>query len=727
MRLESLKRILIEESNWQKFVDENLMKHDQKEIQYRFAFDIGGTFTDCVLLGSNGIVFTTKVLSDHDNVVAPIAAGLRQMLEEHHVSISQISEVVVGATTAVTNLVIERKGAVTGLITTLGFRDVIEIGRELRFDLYDLTTPGPDPVVSRDLRVEIDERLDASGAVLKHPTDENIEQAVRLLIARGAKTIAVCLMHSFTNPSHEQQVKSIVGRIAPDMPVSLSCEVLGELREYERTVATVLNAYVMPMVGSYLSTIENGLRALGIQATLRIMQSNGGVISRDLGERMPIRMLESGPAAGALGAAHAAQRASVADVLAFDMGGTTAKACLIANGKPSVTTDFEAARQQRFKKGSGLPVRLPTVDLIEIGAGGGSIAHIDSNGLLKVGPESAGSNPGPAAYGLGGEFPTVTDAALIMGYLDPQGSLSGSVRLRLDLAEKAMLTHIANPLGISVIEAANGIHRIVCEHMATAAKIHAVEKGQDVRRYTLLAFGGAGPIHAREVARRIRCQEIFIPANAGVFSAFGLLVAPMKVDTVRTRFTRLDTIDWSQTEELLKEMEQTLSDQLSSADVPRDSIRFRRTADIRYVGQGFEVETELPTIMRESERYALEQRFSLAYAALFGRHLERQKLEVINWRVEGFADISSPPTVDGQYSASNENKQEKKRQAYFPDINAFVATPVIAESALMVGQTLEGPALIEQAGSTVVVGPGDQFSLDTFGNIRVVIGTRTKK
>lgn len=727
MRLESLKRILIGESNWQKFVDENLMKYDHKDIQYRFAFDIGGTFTDCVLLGSNGVVFTTKVLSDHDNVVAPIAAGLRQMLDEHHVSISQISEVVVGATTAVTNLVIERKGAVTGLITTLGFRDVIEIGRELRFDLYDLTTPGPDPVVSRDLRVEIDERLDASGAVIKQPTDENIEQAVRLLIARGAKTIAVCLMHSFTNPSHEQKVKSIVGRIAPNIPVSLSCEVLGELREYERTVATVLNAYVMPMVGSYLSTIENGLRALGIQATLRIMQSNGGVISRDLGERMPIRMLESGPAAGALGAAHAAQRASVADVLAFDMGGTTAKACLIANGKPSVTTDFEAARQQRFKKGSGLPVRLPTVDLIEIGAGGGSIAHIDSNGLLKVGPKSAGSNPGPAAYGLGGEFPTVTDASLIMGYLDSEGSLSGSVRLRLDLAEKAMLTHIANPLGISVIEAANGIHRIVCEHMATAAKIHAVEKGQDVRRYTLLAFGGAGPIHAREVARRIRCQEIFVPANAGVFSAVGLLVAPMKVDTVRTRFTRLDTIDWSQTEKLLEEMEQTLSDQLLSADLPRDSIRFRRTADIRYVGQGFEVETELPAIMRESERYALVQRFNLAYAALFGRHLERQKIEVINWRVEGFVDISSSPTVDGQQAASIENKQEKKRQAYFPDINAFVDTPVIAESALMAGQTLEGPTLIEQAGSTVVVGPGDQFGLDAFGNIRVVIGTRTKK
>lgn len=687
---------------------------------YRFAFDIGGTFTDCVLLGSDGTVLTAKVLSDHDNVVAPIVSGLKQMLDANGLKMTQVSDVVVGATTAVTNLVIERKGAVTGLITTKGFRDVIEIGREIRYDLYDLTAPGPDPVIQRDLRAEIDERLDAAGHVLRAPSDQEIEQVVKELIAKGVQSIAVSLLHSFTNPEHEQQIKRVLDRIAPHIPVSLSSEVLGELREYERTVATVLNAYVMPMVGSYLGTIENGLRQAGIDTTLRIMQSNGGVISRELGEKMPIRMLESGPAAGALGAAHAAKLANMPDVLAFDMGGTTAKACLIADGIPSVTTDFEAARLQRFKKGSGLPVRLPTVDLIEIGAGGGSIAHIDSTGLLKVGPHSAGSNPGPACYGLGGTRPTVTDAALLMGYLDPQGNLSGAVTLRPDLAEAAMLEHIAKPLGMSVIEAANGIHRIVCEHMAAAAKIHAVEKGQDVRRYTLLAFGGAGPIHAREVARRSGCNEVLVPANAGVFSAFGLLVAPIKVDTVRTRFTRLDSIDWVAIEALLLEMQNHLSDQLRSAGVAEDQMRFRRTADMRYVGQGFEVETELPAHMHAGELAALEDRFNHAYKALFGNYLNNQKTEIVNWRVEGFANLSS---VSGAHAKveSRKNEAARTRKAYFPDIQAFVDTPVMHETSLKPGERYDGPALIEQPGSTVVVGPGDKFGLDEDGNIRVTL------
>lgn len=703
------------------------MADKQMDQRYRFAFDIGGTFTDCVLLGSDGSVMTAKVLSDHDNVVAPIVSGLRQMLDANGLKIDQVSDVVVGATTAVTNLVIERKGAVTGLITTKGFRDVIEIGREIRYDLYDLTAPGPDPVIPRALRVEIDERMDASGEVLKAPSDGDIEAAVRSLISGGALSIAVSLLHSFTNPAHEIRVKEIVERIAPHIPVSLSSEVLGELREYERTVATVLNAYVMPMVGSYLSTIENGLKAAGVNATLRIMQSNGGVISRELGERMPIRMLESGPAAGALGAAHAAKQASMPDVLAFDMGGTTAKACLIADGVPSVTTDFEAARLQRFKKGSGLPVRLPTVDLIEIGAGGGSIAHIDSTGLLKVGPHSAGSNPGPACYGLGGKRPTVTDAALLMGYLDPQGNLSGAVTMRPDLAEAAMLEHIAKPLGMTVIEAANGIHRIVCEHMAAAAKIHAVEKGQDVRRYTLLAFGGAGPIHAREVARRSGCKEVLVPANAGVFSAFGLLVAPIKVDTVRTRFTRLESINWDATEALLLDMEHHLREQLRSAGVPDAQMHFRRTADMRYVGQGFEVETELPARMHAGEMAALEERFNKAYAALFGRHLNHQKMEIVNWRVEGFSTVNAMPSRMTGKSAVGKSNVARSRKAYFPDIQQFVDTPVIHETSLIPGEQHQGPALIEQAGSTVVVGPGDVFVLDAFGNIRVTLNPRSNK
>ncbi len=697
------------------------MQDTSTPIQYRYAFDIGGTFTDCVLLGSNGAVHTTKILSDYNHVAGPILSGLQQMLSNHSIEIDQIQEVVVGATTAVTNLIIERKGALTGLISTKGFRDVIEIGREIRYDLYDLTAMGPDPIVSRDFRVEVDERITATGAVVRELSDADVEHAVQQLIRSGAQSIAVCLLHSYNNPAHEQQVKRVAQRLAPLIPISLSYEVLGELREYERTVATVLNAYVMPMVGNYLSLIENGLRNFGINATLQIMQSNGGVITRELGERMPIRMLESGPAAGALGAAHSAQAVKLPDVLAFDMGGTTAKACLISDGKPSITTEFETARLKRFKKGSGLPVRLPTVDLIEIGAGGGSIAHIDSTGLLKIGPHSAGSSPGPACYDLGGTLPTVTDAALVLGYLDPEGSLSGSVKLRLDLAQAAIDKHVAKPLGLSVVEAANGIHRIVCEHMATASKIHAVEKGKDVRKYTLLAFGGAGPIHGREVARRAGCTSFLIPANAGVFSAFGLLVAPMKVDAVRTRFARLDTIDWDSIQSLLHEMQEHLREQLQSAGVDRLVIRFRLSADMRYVGQGFEVETELPDSLELLSQDDIEARFNEAYAKLFGTHLTNQKIEFINWRVEGFAASVELPNLMRADAHLSSVSHKTSRKAYFPDANAFLDTAVLHESSLTPGEVHEGPALIEQAGSTVVIGPSDHYSIDQFGNLHVTL------
>jgi N-methylhydantoinase A/oxoprolinase/acetone carboxylase beta subunit len=694
-------------------------------MRYRFAFDIGGTFTDLVLLGTDGTVRTAKVLSDHDDIVAPIRTGLMRMLDTHGIDRAQVHEIVAGATTAVTNLVIERKGARTGLVTTAGFGDVIEIARELRYDLYDLTAAGPDPVIPRELRFEIRERVDASGAVIEAPQDAEIEGVIRQLQGAGVRAVAVCFLHSFSNPAHEARVKAIANRIAPAMAVSLSSEVLGEIREYERTVATVLNAYVMPMVGPYLGTIEAGLRAIGIDATLRIMQSNGGVISRAFGERMPIRMLESGPAAGALGAAHAARAAQAPNVIAFDMGGTTAKACLVTNGRPSVTHDFEAARLQRFKKGSGLPVRLPTIDLIEIGAGGGSIAHVDATGLLKVGPQSAGSNPGPACYGLGGERPTVTDAALLLGYLDPEGSLSGAVQLRPDLAAKAIETHVARPLGLTVIEAASGIHRIVCEHMAAAAKIHAVENGKDVRRYTLLAFGGAGPIHAREVARRTGCTDILVPANAGVFSAFGLLVAPMKVDMVRTRYTKVADMDWAAIEAVLAGMEDALRAELAAAGVPADEIRFRRAADMRYVGQGFEVETELPASFATPCPDDLDVRFREAYAGKFGQPLEGQRIEAINWRVEGFAPAPAAVLHGSGEAAGATASTTRRRKAFFPDLNDFVDTPVLAERDVTEGAWRDGPALIEQPGSTVVVGPGDRFTMDGAGNLRITLGNRS--
>ena len=695
------------------------MKSGAQEVKYRFAFDIGGTFTDLVLAGSDGSIVTGKVLSNQDQVVAPIVEGLNRMLKEQRIDVSALSEVVAGATTAVTNLIIERKGACTGLITTKGFRDVIEIGRELRYDVYDLTATFPVPIVPPELRCELDERIDALGEAVQTPSDEEIEQLVIALRDAGATTIAVCLLHSYRNPVHEQRVREIANRVAPQIALSLSSDIASEIREYERTVATVLNAYVMPMVGTYLSQIEMGLKAYGLDAILQVMQSNGGIISREFGERMPIRMLESGPAAGVLGAIHTATRSDRRNVVAFDMGGTTAKACLISDGIPEITTEFEAARELRFKKGSGFPVRLPVVDLIEIGAGGGSIAYIDQTGLLKVGPRSAGSNPGPACYGLGGTEPTVTDAALVLGYLDPAGTLSGAVQLRPDLAQQAIKTRIADPLKLTVTEAASGIHRIVCEHMAAAAKIHAVEKGKDIRRYTLLASGGAGPIHAREVGRRSGCADILIPSNAGVFSAIGLLVAPMKVDIVRTRYLPLRTMDWAAMELLYQDMEQRLREELAAAGESAARIVYRRSADMRYIGQGFEVNTELPPALTSSCTDQVAHGFHEAYRRQFGHALEDQAIEALNWRLDATVQRAWPEIGSKKVSGAAAEDRQRSRQVFFPDIDCYVETPVLKENQLAVGDVRVGPALIEQAGSTIVIGPRDTFSLDGGGSVRI--------
>lgn len=693
----------------------------RREVRYRFAFDIGGTFTDLVLAGSDGAVLTCKVLSRHGDIVAPIIDGLQRILEKARAGPGHVDEVVAGATTVVTNLIIERKGARTGLIATRGFRDVIEIGRELRYDVYDLAACNPEPIVPRGLRAEVTERVDHRGAVLCAPGDDEIEQCVRQLADGGAQSIAVCLLHAYRNPANEERVRAVARRVAPSLPLSLSSQIVSEIREYERTVATVLNAYVMPVVGSYLGRIESGLAAIGVHATLRIMQSNGGIISREFAERVPIRMLESGPAAGALGACLSARRCNTPDLLSFDMGGTTAKACLISGGEPEITTEFETARVRRFKKGSGLPVRLPIIDLIEIGAGGGSIASVQTTGLLKVGPHSAGSDPGPACYGLGGVEPTVTDAALLLGYLDPAGSLSGAVVLRPELAEQAIGERIAAPLGMSVIDAASGIHRIVCEHMAAAARIHAAEKGKDIRRYTLLAFGGAGPIHAREVARRIGCREILVPANAGVFSAVGLLEAPVKVDMVRTFYARLSAIDWAGIEALYADMAQRLRTELEAAGVPEDAIVYRRSADLRYVGQGFEVNAAMPQSLQDAATSDVAARFHEAYERQYAHRLTDQAIEALNWRLEATARVDWPDMLC-RPDAGSTMAPARTRAVFFPDAGRFVETTVLAEDALADGASRDGPALIEQAGSTVVAGPGDRFAMDRDGNIRLTLG-----
>nr|MBP8296446.1 hydantoinase/oxoprolinase family protein [Burkholderiales bacterium] len=534
-------------------------------------------------------------------------------------------------------------------------------------------------------------------------------------------SLAVCLLHSYANPAHEQRIRAVAGRVAPAMHVSLSCDVLPEIREYERTVATVLNAYVRPHIGNYLQRIEDGFSAAFGQASLRLMQSNGGMISRSYAESLPLRMLESGPAAGALAAAHLADTCGLKRIVAFDMGGTTAKACLITDGEPEVTTEFETARVHRFKRGSGLPVKLPIIDLIEIGAGGGSIAHIDPTGLLKVGPASAGAQPGPACYGLGGAEPTVTDAALLLGYLDRHAVLSGAVRIQYDKAHAAIDAKIARPLGLSTLDAAVGIYRIVCEQMAAAAKIHAVEKGRDLRGYALVAFGGAGPIHACDVARRLRCTEVVIPSDAGVYSAIGLLLAPNKVDAVRSHYARLDRIDWNEVRDLLAGMERDIARALESAGVPAAGIAFTCSADMRYVGQGFEVNAPIPRELADDSAATIAASFKAAYAARYVRALEDVDVEVLNWRMVGSAQTAWLADTAYTAPAARRAAESRTRPVYFLESNGFVDTAVHAAADLAWDTSYRGPALIEQAGSTIVIGPGDAFAVDGRGMIRITV------
>ena len=686
---------------------------------YRFAFDIGGTFTDVVVSGPDGEVHVGKCLSQPDAITRAVVDGLTDLIERESIPRDKIQEVISGATTVVTNLIIEGKGAPTGLLTTEGFPDLIEIAREMRYDIYDITARLPVPVVPRHWRKEVPERIDKDGGIVTPLDEDAAKRAVEELAADGVTSIAVSFLHAYRYPAHEQRVRDIISDVAPDMFVSLSSDVLPEIREYERTVATALNAYVRPYIGRYLEELEHGLGAIGVKATLNIMQSNGGVISRDYAETMPLRMLESGPAAGALAASHVAGLAGLGDVLSFDMGGTTAKSCLVSGGRPEITLEFETARVQRFKKGSGFPVKLPIIDMMEIGAGGGSIARVDDTGLLKVGPDSAGAVPGPACYGQGGEEPTVTDVALVLGYLDPAAKLGGTVGLHLDLAETAIQKFIADPLGMTLIEAASGVYRIVCENMASSAKVHAVEKGKDIRGYILVAFGGAGPMHAREIARSVGCSQILVPPNAGVFSAVGLLVAPVMTDAVRTFYTRVEGADWAEIDRIYDDLATLTSRALIQTGIPHEDIEFERSADMRYVGQGFEVTTPLPAAFGAGTTEAAVQSFYDIYDELFSHHLTNVDVEALTWRLRATAPSPSPPISRRTNGTDTNGAPKSTRRVYFPDSGEFHEVPVLDDATLSVGQELEGPALIEQSGCTTVIGPNERFAADAHGNLLI--------
>jgi N-methylhydantoinase A len=691
---------------------------------YRVGVDIGGTFTDLILVDDEtGAITVGKALTTPGDPSQAVETVLRDALERSDVAPERLTTVIHG-TTLVTNSIIERKGSKTALLTTKGFRDAVEIGREHRYDLYDLFLEMPRPLAPRYLRLEVDERVLATGEPVTAPDLDDLEPLVRELRDKGVEAIAVCFLHSYANPTHERQVAELIGRVAPELRVSISSDVVPEIREYERTSTTTANVYVQDRVDRYLRELERRLRALGFRGQLFVMLSSGGIGTIETATRFPIRLLESGPAAGALATAYYGGLAGIADLMSFDMGGTTAKLCVIEKGQPLTANDFEVDRVYRFKRGSGLPVKVPVIEMIEIGAGGGSIARIDALGLLKVGPRSAGAEPGPVCYGQGGSEPTVTDADLILGFLDPDFFLGGRMKLDRAAAERAIRERIAEPLGMGVPEAAWGIHQIVNESMANAARVHAIERGKDPRSFPLFAFGGAGPGHGFRVAEILHAPAMIAPFGAGVTSTVGFLSAPLAFDFVRTSYGRLDDLDWSSVNEIFDEIEASGRQILLESGVPEPAISYARAADLRYVGQGYEVRVPVPAgRLSAASKPGLIASFEQVYRQLYGRSGPAVGIEVMNWRLL----VSGPkPELrlrpDGVEAGGVEAARKGERPVYHPEYHDYRSTPVYDRYRLAPGATFDGPAIVEERESTVVVGPRGTVTVDEYRNLRVEIG-----
>ena len=684
---------------------------------YRVGIDIGGTFTDMLWVGEDGVAVIGKTLTTPGDPSLAVENALRTVLQAS--SAKSERGTLIHGTTLVTNALIERKGAPTALLTTVGFRDAVEIGREHRYELYDLNLDLPKPLVPRHLRFDVPERIAADGTLIQALDEKFLRRLVSELSAKGIKAIAVSYLNSFRNPVHERRTAEIIGEVAPHIRVSLSSEVVAEIREFQRTSTTVANVYVQERVANYLAQLQARLDQIGFVGNFFIMLSSGGIATRDTASRFPVRLLESGPAAGALAAAQAGLLSGHQDLLSFDMGGTTAKLCVIEDGQPAKTHEFEVDRVYRFRKGSGLPVRIPVIDMIEIGAGGGSIARIDSLGLLKVGPDSSGADPGPVCYGLGGTEPTVTDADLVLGYLDADYFLGGKMQLDVEGARTA-LARLGTKLGMSVEQAAWGIHQIVNENMANAARAHLGERGKDPRRMPMYAFGGAGPVHGYRVAEILRLPAMISPFGAGVGSTFGLLSAPLAFDFVRSAYSRLDQLDWGFANRLLDEMAEEGGDVLERSGLSAEQISYKRSADIRYVGQGHEVAVMLPDGVLSAEHLSrISKLFNDAYRALYGREGPDVPLEVINWRV-----VASGPRPELNLKLPTNRRREGNarrgfRRAYFPEPGEYIETAVYDRYALDVGMEFIGPGIVEERESTLIVGARGKARVDERLNIVV--------
>lgn len=680
--------------------------------------DIGGTFTDVVLLSSSdGSLKTWKVLTTPQAPEVGVLQGVAEALKAHNYAAHEV-KAVVHATTLVTNAILERKGEATGLITTRGFADALDMGRELRYDLYDLDLNFPEPLVPRSSRIEVGARSDARGKVVKPVLENELRTALRELESLGVRSLAVNLLHSYADPSLEEQIEAWFAANAPHFSVSLSSDVVREIGEYERGSTVTANAYVKPIIDGYLARLEEGLQREGITVEVKVMQSAGGFCAPRVARRYPIRLLESGPAAGALAAAHAGATTGLGELVGFDMGGTTAKACLIRENVPEITYSFEAGRVHRFMRGSGLPILTSSVDLIEIGAGGGSIAAIDSLGLVQVGPASAGSEPGPACYGLGGKQPTVTDADLILGYLGAESFLGGRMRLSLAAAESAVAIAIAEPLGLTVQQAAWGVHQIVNENMAGAARVYLAEKAIDPRTLTMVATGGAGPVHAYGVARSLGCRQVLYPAAAGVGSAVGLLVAQPREDEVQPYVRNLEDAGDNELRDSLIALRTRASARMAGiGDVATTTVTF--SADMRYLGQGQAV--NVPLQLGSLTVDAIAAAFRYEYQRLYGKGSVAAEIEFVNLRVV-LAGESEAPTLTHK-DATNSEATIDYRPIFVPsrEGGSLWPAPVYQRSTLSAGDALMGPCVIEEAATTIVVNEVTEVRVDEQMNVLVSV------
>jgi len=694
---------------------------------WAIGIDIGGTFTDVVALDHTaGRLHSLKVLTTHGDPADGVAGGLGELLRHARIDPRDVRRVV-HATTLFTNALIERRGARTGLLVNRGFADVIEIGHERKYDLYDLALERAPALVPRNLRGEIAGRLGPDGQEIEPVARGDVRTAVEALLARNIESLAVCLLHSYTSDRHERQVAQWLRADFPALELTLSCDVAPVIREFERISTTTANAYIKPLANGYLSALERRLTALGLDTGVLMMLSNGGLCHIGEARRTPIELLESGPAAGAMAAAHYGLRDGHADLLAFDMGGTTAKLSLIEHGQPAIAFGFEAARRKRLAEGSGLPIRITTVDLIEIGAGGGSIAHQDQLGLVKVGPRSAGSEPGPACYGLGGHEPTVTDANLVLGYLNPGYFAGGTLPLDSALASAA-IGRIASALGRELIDVAWGMHDIVAENMAGAARVHVAERGRDPRDFVLLCTGGGGPLHSYSVAQKIGVRTIVCPPAAGVASAYGLLVAPARADRSRTMSFRPATGALDALEEAFAALEQEARAALQHLEEAFGPVALARQADGRFAGQGFNLSVRLPdgpyagtaATSGPQVRAALVSAFESVYREKFGRTPPDVPAELVNLRVAGAAPprrrFAAPALPAGAAPAP-----KQLRHVYFKEAQGYLDTPVYDRSQLLAGFEHRGPLLIEDPGSTLVVGPKGHVRQLASGNLLIEI------